>query len=140
MCEPLKKKNYKFMNAIWTDFCQILKNPLTFPKFYSGISFLRIQKKDLFRTYSSSSLHVIIACNHLPLFKKIFKFCTFLPKFWNILPSFLKIIPMTLISRIGPAFNLFDHDSNCFYWSHLKRLISVRFVLVYLLNRFISTK
>ena len=38
---------------------------------------------------------------------------------------------MLLISRTGLALNLFEHDSNCLYLSHLKRLISGRFILVY---------
>ena len=97
-------------------------------------------EKKSYWTYSSSLLHVNTACNHLPLFKKIFKFFTFLAKFSNILPSFLKITPMPLISRIGHTFNIFELDSNCLYWSRLKRLISGRFILLYLFKRFISTK
>ena len=40
------------------------------------------------RVFSSSLLHAIIACNHLPFFKIQFKFCTFSPKLSNIFPFF----------------------------------------------------
>ena len=68
------------------------------------------------RTYSSSLLHAIIACNHLPLFK-IFSnfvhfcpdsqiFCPFFPveHFLSFFcPFFWKIARMPLLSRIGPV-------------------------------------
>ena len=80
--------------------------------------------------FSSSLLHVIIACNHQPICN-IFKFCTFLPKFTNILhffalfkyffffylflPFFWKIIRMPLRSRIGPD-NMLLPCSWCCHW------------------------
>ena len=67
------------------------------------------------RAFSSSLLHVIIACNHMPFFKLFSNFVHFCPNFqifclfllfFNIfhpfLVLFLKIAGVPLLSRIGP--------------------------------------
>ena len=66
------------------------------------------QKLSKSTAYFRSLLRGIIAGNHPPFFKNIFKFCPFLHKLSNILPFFnisspffWKIVCMPLRSRIG---------------------------------------
>ena len=67
--------------------------------------------KNMYRAFSISLLHAIIAHNHLPFLKIFSNYAHFCPFFSNILsfftlnfflPFFWKIACISLLSRIGP--------------------------------------
>ena len=77
-------------------------------------------KQYVSRAFSSSLLHAIMACNHLPFFKIFSNFVHFCTKFQifcpfcSFLPFYWKIACMPLLSRIGPGWTNHIHQPGAF--------------------------